>query len=111
MQLPSPRHREGIGRVGVLDPQRDIALQLAIQPLSQVPPRYELPLATRERGVVDQHVHRDRRLLDRDAGEPVEVIGRGDRLADLHARDAGDRHDLTGARLLDLGALQSLGRE
>src|SRR5690606_24233073 len=49
VQLAAPGDGEGVGRVRVLDPQRDVALQLAHEPLADLTARHELPLAPGER--------------------------------------------------------------
>ena len=56
MQLAAARHRPRVRRVGVLDAQRDVALELLVQPLAQLPRRDELPFLAGERRVVDEEV-------------------------------------------------------
>src|SRR5436309_1183369 len=90
---------------------RPVALEHTEQPLPQLSTANELPLPPRERRVDDLAVHRDRRLLDRDAGEPLEVVRSRDRLPDLHAREPGQRHDFTGRGLFQLHPLQALEPE
>ena len=61
----------GIGAVGLLHPERHVPLQLAEQPVPELPAGDVLPVPSGERAVVHDEVDRDRRLLDRDAGEPL----------------------------------------
>ncbi len=61
----------GVGAVGLLHPERHVALQLPVQPVLELPAGDELPVPAGEGAVVHDEVHRDRRLLDRDAREPL----------------------------------------
>ena len=111
MQLAPSGDRKRVGRVRILYAQGDVPLELAVQPLPQLPPGHELPFATREWRVIDQHVHRDRRLFDRDARQPIEMVWRGHRLAYFDTGQAGNGDDLSRCRRLKLDALESLERE
>ena len=55
----------------VFDPERDVALELLVQPLTQLARRDELAVLAGERRVVDEEVHADGGLLDADALEPA----------------------------------------
>ena len=63
---PRPEHAEHVRLVGVLDAQRDVALQLAVQALADLPAGDELAFAAGERRGVDLEIHRQRRLIDAD---------------------------------------------
>ena len=88
--------------------QRDVAEQLALQALAQVPRGDELPVASGHRRRVDAEHHRHRRLVDgnRRDGEPVFRVGDG--LADGDVLDAGEADDVAGGGLGDLDALEAL---
>jgi hypothetical protein len=106
VELAAPRHLPRVGRVGVLDAERDVALELLVQPVAHLPRRDVLPFLAGEGRVVDDEVDRDGRLLDADPLEALGVLGVGDRRADLDAFEAGQRDDLAGGRGLDLDALE-----
>ena len=105
VQLAASRHGERLGVVRLLHPEGHVPLELPEQPLPQLPTGDELPFAPRERRVVDLAVHRDRGLLHCDPREALEVVGRRDRLPDLHAGEPRQRHDLACGGLLQLHPL------
>ena len=100
----------GVGAVGFLDPERHVALELAEQPVPKLPAGDVLPLSPGERAVVHDEVHRDRRLLHRDAGQPLRRIHRRERLPDLDRLEAGERHDVARGGLVDLDPVESVER-
>ena len=73
VELAASRDGVGVGAVGLLDPERHVALQLPEQPVPDLAAGDVLPVPAGERAVVDDEVHRDRRLLDRDAQQPLRV--------------------------------------
>ena len=108
MQLPTPRYSEGVWCVRVLHAQRDVALQLAIQPLAQLPAGHVLALAPGQGRIVDQHVDRDGRLLDRDARQPVEMIRRGHGFPNFDTGKPGNGDDLARRSRLEFHTLKTL---
>ena len=66
------------------------------------------PVPAGERRVVDEEVHRDRRLFDRDEGQRRRVCWVGDRLADVDVLHAGDGDDVARRGLGDLDALEAV---
>src|SRR5688572_22018482 len=108
VQLAAAGHGHRVGRVRVLDAQRDVALELLVKSIAQLPAGDVLPIASGKRGVVDDEVHREGRLFDGDAGEPLGPQRIRDGGADLDAFDTRQRDDLAGRRLLDLLALEAL---
>src|SRR5690606_8384433 len=50
VELPSTRDGEGVGGVGVLDPERDVALELPVEALAELPARDEAAFAPGEGG-------------------------------------------------------------
>src|SRR5690606_6558172 len=103
VQLTASAHRVGVGRVGGFDPERDVALQLLEEPVPELARGDELAFPAREWRVVDYHVHRDGRLLDRNSLEPLGMIDCSEGLADLDPLEAGQRDDVAclGGRDLD----------
>ena len=97
MELAPAGDAVGVGAVGLLHPERHVPLQLPVQSVLELAAGDVLPLAPRERAVVDDEVDRDRRFLDRDAGQPLGRVLRGDGLADLDGLEARKRHDVAGA--------------
>ena len=63
VQGPAPADGEGVGRLARLHPERQVALQFAVQPVLEVPRRHILALLAGKGGGVDQEVHAHRRLL------------------------------------------------
>ena len=83
MQLAAARYLEGVRILGVLDTQADVGIQLAEQTVAQMTGGHVFPLLTGERAVVDDEVHRDRRLgnfLERDR---LRRVYSTDRIADV----------------------------
>src|SRR2546422_675312 len=66
MELAAAAHDERVRGVGVRDTERDVALELRIEPLAELAACHELPLTPGERAVVDAEAHAKRRLLDAD---------------------------------------------
>jgi hypothetical protein len=66
-------------------------------PVLELPAGDVLPVPAGEGAVVDDEVHRDRGLLDRDAGQPLGRVHRREGLPDLDGLEARERHDVAGA--------------
>ena len=98
VEFPAARNREGVGGVGGLDAKGDVPLQFPEEALAQLPGRHVLARPSGEGGVVDPEVHRERGPFDGDPAETVPAVGVRDRLADLHAFESRQRHDVAGAR-------------
>ena len=110
MELAAAAHDERVRGVGVRDTERDVALELRIEPLAELAACHELPLTPGERAVVDAEAHAKRRLLDADRRQRSGIRGVGDGVADP-GLDARDRHDVTGLDIFDLFAREALERE
>ncbi len=106
MQFTAPRDLEGVGRVGILNPQGDVGAQLFRQPLTDIARGDPFPFPAGKGGGVDDEIHGKRRLVDRDVGDRHRVLGTGQGLADANGVEAGHSDDITGARLLDLNLLE-----
>ena len=111
LQLAAAEHLQLLRRVGRLDPDRDVAEQLAVEAILDLPRRDVLAVAARHRRRVDAEDHRHRRLVDRDHRHRDAVLDVGDRLADGDVLDAGEADDVAGGGLGDLDALQAFERE
>ena len=111
LQLAAADDLHLLGRVGVLDAQRDVAEQLLLEPIAQVARRDVLPVAAGHRRRVDAEDHRHRRLVDGDRRNRHVVLGVGDRLADRDVLDAREADDVAGGGLIDLDALQPVEGE
>ena len=98
LQLAAAEDLDLLGRVGVLDLQRHVAEQLALQPLAQVTRGHELPIAPGHRRRVDAEDHRHGRLVDGDRRNRDPMLGVGDGLADGDVFDAGQADDVAGGR-------------
>ena len=96
MQLAASGHCLRVRAVGVFDAKRDVALELPVQPVPQLPAGDELPSRAGERRVVHEEVDGDRRLLDRDALEPLGMLDRSVNVMPISMRlEAGERDDLS----------------
>ena len=84
VQLAAARDAQHVRLVGVLDAQRDVALQLAIQPLAQLAAGDELAFPAGERRGVHLEVHLQRRLVDAIGGRPSGCLAVADREPDVH---------------------------
>src|SRR5690606_11529147 len=71
VQLAPSRDLEGVRRVGLLDAERDVALELFHQPLTELTAGDVLPLPPGEGRGVDDEVDGDGRFLD---GDPLERL-------------------------------------
>ena len=115
LQLTAAEQGERIGRVGLLEADREVLASLADKALADLTAGQvlrRLALAG-ERGGVDPDLHLDRRLLDDDALQRPAFPSRlevDDRIADVDVLDAGDRHDLARRGLLRRDTLQPLDR-
>ena len=108
VELAPTGHTVGVGTVGLLHPQRHIALQLPVQAVLQLAAGDVLPIPPGERTVVDDEVHRDGGLLHRNPLHPLGHVHRGEGLADFDLLEPGERHDVAGLRLLDLHPVQPI---
>ncbi len=111
LKLAPADHLQLLGRVGVLHAQRDVAEQLACQPVSQVPRCDELPLPARHRRRIDAKNHRHGRLVDGGGWNRDAVLGVGDGLADRDVRDPRQADDVAGGGVLDFDALEPVEGE
>src|SRR5205807_9388671 len=103
-------HDEGVGRLGLRDAERDIALELADEPFAELSARHELALTSGERRVVHAEAHAEGRLLDADRRERPWLGGVGDGVADPSV-DACHGDDVARRRLLHPVPPQTLERE
>src|SRR3954468_12738218 len=96
MQLTAPAHRTRVGRIGILDFQRDVALELLVETIANLSRRDVLAFLSSERRIVDEEVDADGRLLDGDTFETLGMLEVRDRQADLYPLEARERDDFTG---------------
>ena len=109
LELPAALHLPDVGPRGRLDAQRDVADELLLEPADQRACGQLVAFGARQRRGVDAERHRERRLVDRRDGQRARILGIGDRLADRHLRQAGERDDLARARLLGGDAVERFG--
>ena len=86
---------ERVAVVAGLDPQGHVRLELALEPIVQVP-RGEILALAGQRRVVDGEEHRERRLVDLDPRQGDRLIGIGDGVADVDGALADDGDDVAG---------------
>ena len=93
---------ELLGAGDRLDPQGDVPLQLAHQPLAEVAAGEVLSVAAGQRRSVDAEGHFQRRLVDLQPRQRAGIGGRGHRVADFDAFEPDDGADVAGVDLVDL---------
>src|SRR5207248_2465140 len=96
VELSAARYGPRIRRVRVLDTQRNVAFELAIEALTHLTRRDEFPVFAGERRIVDDEVHGDRRLFHGDALESLLDVDVRERQADFDTVQTRKRDDLTG---------------
>ena len=106
MHLAAARDIKRIG-ANLLDMQRHVLQQLALQAVAQIARRDILALTARERRIVDGERHLNRRIGNFDERQRLHFIGHADRAPDGDVRNAGERDDLTGRRLLNRAAAKA----
>ena len=106
---PRPCTSQASGRVGGEDAQRDVADELRVEPLLDLARGQLVAFRAGERRGVDADRDREARLVDDGHRQRARVVGVGDRLADRHLGQAGERDDLAGARLVGRDAVERLG--
>ena len=108
LKLAAALHLPGVAAVAVHHADRDVAHQLALEPVLHHARGEPGARLARERRGVDPDRHAEGRLVDRDQRKRPRVLGVGDRLADRDLRDAGDGDDLAGAGLVGRHAREPL---
>ena len=98
------------GVVGLLDAQRDVVLQLALEALADLAAGDELAFAAGERRVVHLEVHRSASARRRCIGGSASGVSGSRRrvVPMLEVLDAGDSTMSPAPRLVDRHALQAL---
>ena len=109
LQLAAAGDLEGVaaGRRG--DPDRDVALGLAPQPLGDHARADLAALLAGERRIVDREGHRERRRVDRLRRQRRLDAEIAERVGDGRAIEARERHDVAGRRLLERRAARGRG--
>ena len=97
--LAPARHVEGVGGVGLGDPQGHVLHGLAEQPLPDLAGGDELALLAREGGVVDGEGHLDGGGGDLHELDGLHRVGRADGVADGDLADAAHGDDVAGGGL------------
>ncbi len=108
MQHAAAGDGELLGRDDRLDPQGDVLLQFAQQPLAEVAAGDELAFAAGQRRGVHAEGHLQRRLVDLQSRQRLRLQRRGNGVADFDPLDADDGTDVAGVDLVDLDAAEVL---
>ena len=111
LQLAAGLDLPGVGALGGVDADADVADQLGLEPVLDQAGGELGALAAGERRRVDADRHGERRLVDGDDGQRSRVVGVGEGLADRDLVDAGDGDEIAGAGLVDGHAGELLGEE
>ena len=109
LQLAAALHLPDLRLGGGADPQGDVADELLLEPGDEGARGHLVALGAGQRRGVDSERHRQRRLVDDAHRQRPRVVEVGDRLADRHLGQAGERDDLAGARLVGGDAVERLG--
>ena len=109
LQLAAALHLPGVRALGREHAERDVADELLVEPALEHARRQLVALAARERRGVDPDRHREARLVDGRHGQRARIVRVGERLADRHLGQAGDRDDLARAGLVGLDPVERLG--
>ena len=108
MQLATTGYLECIGVFRILDAQADIGIQLAEETLTQMTGGDEFTFLTGKRAVIDDEIHRDRRLGDLLEWNRLRSVNRTDRISDMQIRDTGNRYDGTDGSGLYIHLIQAV---
>ena len=111
VQLAAAADQEAVGLAGVLDTQRHVLQQLAVESLADLAAGHELALAAGQRAIVDLEGHGQRGLVDGDRRQRVDVLRVAQSHADVDLLDAGDQDDVAGQRLLGWHAFEAVELE
>ena len=111
LQLATSVDEKCIGRVRLLDAQRQVVFGFLEEALAQVARGDVLAFASGKRAVVDAKLHRERGLVDVEGWQRMGIIGVGDRLAQPDALHARHGHDGTRAGRDGFDALQAFELE
>ena len=109
LELAAALHLPGVRPLGRKHAQRDVADQLRVEPALDLARRQPRALEAGERRGVDADRHRERRLVDLLDRQRPRIVEVGERLADRHLGNAGDRDDVARPRLRRLDAVERLG--
>ena len=109
LQLAAALHLPGVRAAGREHAQRDVADELLVEPLLDEARGHLVALGAGERGGVDADRDAEARLVDDRDRQRARVVGVGDRLADRHVGQAGERDDLARAGLVGRDAVERLG--
>ncbi len=110
VQLAAAAHLDAVRAAEVLDAERDVDAQLALQPVLDLPQGRGAAVLAGERAVVDEEEHADRRLFDLERRQSCAgrlELRRRERVAEGDVGGAGEPDDVAGRGLLDLTVLEA----
>ena len=111
-QLTAALDLPGVGAFGRDDLEGDVADELLVEAvLDHARGDLRVLLTAGQRGGVDAHRHRDRRIVDDDRRHRLRVVDVGERVTDHDVGDAGDGDDVTGRGLRGGHSVEALGLE
>ncbi|CAB4734321.1 unannotated protein [freshwater metagenome] len=103
LQLAAPGNFNDVGRLGLVQPDRDVAEHLSLEALPEVAAREELALASGHRRGVHAERHIEHRLVNGKARQRHRVLDGGDGVADLDLREAADDEEVACVDLVCIG--------
>ena len=108
VQLAAAGDLEGLGRISILDPQRNIRIKFSVEPVADMAAGDIFSVFAGQRRIVDVESHGDRGLGDLLERDGHRIIHRAQRIADMKIIDTGDSDDRSDAGLLHFDAAKAL---
>src|SRR5262249_51445256 len=109
LKLAAALDLPGVRTLGREHADRDVADELGLEPILDLPGGELVAVLARQRRVVDADRDRDRRLVGGDHRQRARVLAVGQRLTDRYLGQAGDGDDLARAGLGGVDAIEVLG--
>jgi len=107
MQLTAAGDPELVGVGGLLDPQGHVVQHLALQPLAQLPARDVFALFAGERRRIGLECHRDRRFIDSELRQCLDMLRVAERCRDSGRFNATERDNVARHRRLHLDSVKT----
>src|SRR5229473_602619 len=107
LQFTASHHAPRVGR-HIFDADTDVAARFEIEPLGDFARGHVIAFAPRPWRVVDAEGHYHGRLVDTDTGQWTRIFEVRDGLANFDIVEAGNHHDVAGARLGEFDPLEPL---
>src|SRR5262249_10210175 len=107
VQLAAAGNAQDIRLVSIFYPQRNVALQLAVQAFTDLSAGNVLALTARERRGVDLEIHGQGGLINTDGRQARRGFRSTERQTDIDILDTGNGNNVAGDSFVNRGALQA----